>query len=66
MATPIPTDNSILITKKRAELSLLSGRACISVSPTPLQVDQPGYRMRSTGSFSLLYLSGRLASAKGG
>ena len=36
MATDIPTGDRILIITKRAELSLFPGRACMSVTPTPL------------------------------
>jgi len=36
MATDIPTGDRILIITKRAELSLFPGRACISVTLTPL------------------------------
>ena len=60
----IPTGNRMFITTEAAELKLFSGTAFISVDPTPLQTDQPGGTSRPTGSFSLLYMHGRLASAR--
>lgn len=65
-ATNIPTGNRMFIITKRVESGLFPGWACISADPTPLQTDQPDDTRRPAGSFSLLYMPGRLASAKGG